>query len=62
MDLDHRPGVLKRANINVLVKRGVETSILLDEIAKCDVVCSNCHRVRTFQRGQNYVEDGSALL
>jgi hypothetical protein len=25
---------------------------LLAEIAKCDVVCSNCHAERTFQRGQ----------
>lgn len=21
---------------------------ILDEIAKCDLVCSNCHRLRTF--------------
>lgn len=23
---------------------------ILDEIAKCDVVCSNCHAIRTFTR------------
>jgi hypothetical protein len=25
---------------------------LIREIAKCDVVCSNCHRERTYRRKQ----------
>jgi hypothetical protein len=52
MDLDHRPGIAKRANFNVLVKQGAAREVLLDEIGKCDVVCANCHRVRTYQRKQ----------
>jgi hypothetical protein len=52
MDLDHRPGVTKRANFNVLVKQGAARETLLEEIAKCDVVCANCHRLRTYQRKQ----------
>lgn len=27
---------------------------LLDEIEKCEVVCANCHAIRTWQRGQRY--------
>ncbi len=27
--------------------------ILLEEVAKCDIVCANCHRERTFQRRKN---------
>src|SRR5262245_44657301 len=32
MDLDHRPGTTKRANFNVLVKRGASREVLAAEI------------------------------
>jgi hypothetical protein len=56
LDYDHRPGGQKRANVNVLVKRGAKEEVLLAEIAKCDLVCANCHRVRTFRRRQEAAE------
>lgn len=47
MDFDHREG--KEFNLG-----GAHTHksirAILDEIEKCDVVCSNCHRKRSFQR------------
>ena len=52
LDFDHRPGVVKRGAISKLVER-LSWDLLLVEVAKCDVVCSNCHRVRTLLRGQN---------
>jgi len=49
MDFDHlgdkKFEISQRGNISSVKK-------LLDEIAKCDVVCSNCHRTRTWQRMQ----------
>lgn len=48
MDFDHVRGV-KLGNIAAL-KTFATTAMLLAEIAKCDVVCSNCHRIRTHQR------------
>jgi len=54
LDFDHRSGTWKRANINVLAKRGVAIEILEDEMTKCDLICANCHRIRTFERKQNY--------
>jgi hypothetical protein len=50
MDFDHRPGFVKRANLSILVKRGAAEAVLRAEIAKCDLVCANCHRVRTYRR------------
>lgn len=47
MDFDHRDSTHKRDNVSSLVRRAVSTRILLDEISKCDIVCSNCHRERT---------------
>ncbi len=48
MDFDHVRGT-KQANvaelINTLSKKRLDA-----EIAKCEIVCSNCHRVRTHMR------------
>ena len=49
LDFDHRPGVKKVGNIATL-KLQAGWAALLEEIDKCDVVCANCHRVRTANR------------
>ena len=51
MDLDHVRGQ-KVDDISRLVVRPVSARILLEEVAKCDLVCVNCHRDRTFRRLQ----------
>src|SRR4051794_14851573 len=40
----------KLANVSTLVVRRVAWATVIDEIAKCDVVCANCHRRRTARR------------
>jgi len=51
MDFDHRTGEKKFFNISVA---GGQTRLswerIAEEIAKCDVVCANCHRIRTHER------------
>jgi hypothetical protein len=47
MEFDHVSGVKIR---NVSRMRSWPVKSILDEIAKCDVVCSNCHANRTWQR------------
>lgn len=49
MDFDHRDPQLKEALISKLVDRG-SLRRLREEMAKCDVVCANCHRKRTHVR------------
>lgn len=51
MDWDHRPGTVKSFDIgSAVAKLGIGLARLLEEIAKCDLVCSNCHRIRTHLR------------
>ena len=51
MDFDHRPGEGKRAEVSALIWSGwARLDRVLSEIAKCDLVCSNCHRLRTKKR------------
>ena len=49
MDFDHRDGSDKVNNISRLISRGNWARIEA-EITKCDLVCANCHRIRTFVR------------
>jgi hypothetical protein len=48
MDFDHVRG--KKLWEIGTAKGTVATAALLAEVAKCDVVCSNCHRIRTHHR------------
>jgi ribosomal protein S27AE len=51
MDFDHTSDN-KVANISTMVMRPGTHSMqaLVAEIAKCEIVCSNCHRIRTHER------------
>ena len=49
MDFDHRDPTQKSFEITRVAGR-VNRQKLLEEIAKCDIVCSNCHRVRTYKQ------------
>lgn len=43
MDFHHKDPSVKEENISVLI-HSISRAKLLNEIKKCDVVCSNCHR------------------
>lgn len=48
MQWDHLPGRPKRGDVSSL--RGVSRQQILDEIANCELVCTNCHILRTIAR------------
>ncbi len=48
MDFDHVRGQ-KHKNVAELIST-LSKKKIDEEIAKCEIVCSNCHRVRTHNR------------
>jgi hypothetical protein len=49
MDFDHRDPSAKGYTVSRMLLRA-STEEILREAAKCDVVCANCHRMRTYLR------------
>lgn len=54
LDLDHRNPATKVGNVSRLL-RFAPWPVVLEELAKCDVLCANCHRVKTFS-GNEHLE------
>jgi len=50
MDFDHVRG---RKQMSISQYQSFSLKKLLREIPKCDVICSNCHRIRTAKRGNH---------
>lgn len=48
MEFDHLGN--KVYNVSSMMQKGYAVSALAKEIAKCEVVCANCHRKRTYAR------------
>ena len=49
MQFDHRDSSQKNYTVSRMIGRAGEAKIL-EEAAKCDIVCANCHRDRTYVR------------
>lgn len=48
LEFDHLPGTEKKRTVASLMYNSWEA--IWAEIAKCEVVCANCHAIRTFTR------------
>lgn len=49
MEWDHLPGTTKEANLSRLLQTNSKKRFL-EEIKKCELVCANCHKIRTYMR------------
>lgn len=56
MDFDHITEEKKLA-VSRLAGQSYSIETLLKEMSLCELVCSNCHRVRTWQRLQAHVTE-----
>jgi hypothetical protein len=50
LECDHRDGVEKVAGVGKLIQNACTWETIEKEINKCDVRCSNCHRIRTAEQ------------
>lgn len=50
MDFDHLPGHVKVKKLAQTWNMSLEA--INREVAKCDLVCANCHRIRTTARAR----------
>ena len=49
LDLDHITND-KKFSVSSYRSYTSDINVIKDEISKCEVVCANCHRIRTYQR------------
>lgn len=50
LDFDHLPGTQKCGEVGRMATWDETVDAALAEIEKCEVVCANCHRIRTYER------------
>lgn len=53
LQFDHINGD-KKKNVSDLIRSDYGWRTIVEEIQKCEVVCANCHAIRTKLRGQHY--------
>jgi len=49
MQWDHLPGFEKLGDIGTMLGR-YPRAVILEELKKCELVCANCHVIRTVRR------------
>jgi hypothetical protein len=61
MDFDHKNNATKLDNVSFMISR-FSWSRIEKEIAKCDLVCANCHRIRTHAEPKTFPQNPDRKL
>ncbi len=56
MEFDHRDPKMKLFSVGEAVSKGMNREAVLAEIEKCDLVCTLCHRYRTYGQRRGLVQ------
>ncbi|HEV2250444.1 MAG TPA: hypothetical protein VGT60_08055 [Candidatus Limnocylindria bacterium] len=59
MHWDHLPGHLKVAEVSAMVGNR-RRDVVIEELAKCELVCANCHVIRTVRRARRTIAEEPA--
>lgn len=65
LEFDHVRGTKRKlrgtSGVGQFVRDGYKWETILNEIKKCEVRCSNCHKIRTFKQ-LNYMKDMEDII
>ncbi len=50
MELDHLDGDAKVDSVSKMINKERPIKMIMDELAKTESICTNCHRIRTYKR------------
>jgi hypothetical protein len=53
LEFDHIDN--KAESVSEMVRIGVKPESIINEIAKCRILCSNCHRIKTHIENNSYI-------
>lgn len=56
-EFDHINADEKRDSVSRMLFGGYSWKTIMKEISKCEIVCANCHRVRTVERSEQWRMD-----
>ena len=51
LEFHHLEGTDKEFNVGEMCHQGLAVATITAEIAKCEVLCANCHRIEHYEKG-----------